>query len=315
MATSATATAAVRAAFTQLVDYAGLFPPAQLEMAPSLAEYSAARKGTLAWMLGRFIVPASRIPELLVALTPADRPVPLSAIVDAGVDPRVWLARVQGALANLASLRASEPRVRVESIEAALPPLATQRETYDASIGQFAAAVKQAGLDALPAYVEIPHDARWKQELDGALFALSRHGLRAKLRCGSVIAEAIPRPDDVATFICVAIGQHDVPMKATAGLHHPIRHLDRETGVAMHGFLNVLAAAAFARRGMAPNDVLRVISCEDPDSFRFTESGLEWEREHVHVDELQATRDRSFISYGSCSFSEPTSDLQGLGIL
>jgi hypothetical protein len=104
-------------------------------------------------------------------------------------------------------------------------------------------------------------------------------------------------------------------MKATAGLHHPIRHLDPETGATMHGFLNVLAAAAFARKGMPPSDVLGVVSCEDPHHFRFSESGLEWEREQLHVDDLQATREDSFISYGSCSFSEPTSDLQALGIL
>src|SRR5579872_4624782 len=91
MTTSATATAAARAAFTQLVDYAGLFPPAKLEMAPSLAEYVWAREGPFAWMLGRFIVPASRISELLAALQPG-APVPLSVIVDAGADPRAWLA-------------------------------------------------------------------------------------------------------------------------------------------------------------------------------------------------------------------------------
>jgi hypothetical protein len=314
MDTFAAAPAAVRAAFAQLIDYAGLFPPAQLDMAPALAEYSQARQGAFAWMLGRFIVPASRISELLAALPPGE-PLPLSVIIDAGTDPRTWLARVQETLGKLASLRTDERRVRIETLEVALPPLATQRETYDATIGQFAAALKQAHLNALPAYVEIPHDERWKHELEGALFALSRHGLRAKLRCGGALPEAFPSANDVAIFICAAIGQHNLPMKATAGLHHPIRHLDHQTGATMHGFLNVLAAAAFARKGMPPSDVLGVVSCEDPHHFRFSESGLEWEREQLHVDDLQATREDSFISYGSCSFSEPTSDLQALGIL
>ncbi|HLI98035.1 MAG TPA: hypothetical protein VKT72_18355 [Candidatus Baltobacteraceae bacterium] len=314
MTTSATATAAARAAFTQLVDYAGLFPPAKLEMAPSLAEYVWAREGPFAWMLGRFIVPASRISELLAALQPG-APVPLSVIVDAGADPRAWLARAQQTLAVLAALRESEPRVRVEALEVALPPLSARRETYDASIGQFAAARKQAGLDALSSYVEIPHDDRWKGELEGALFALSRHGLRAKLRCGGVVAEAFPSASDVAVFICAAIQQHRLPFKATAGLHHPIRHLDHESGATMHGFLNLLAAAAFALKGMPPHDVLGVVSCEDPHHFRITENGMEWEREQVSVDELRAARENGFISYGSCSFAEPTSDLQTLGIL
>ena len=314
MAPSATAAPAVRAAFTQLIDYAGLFPPAKLDMAPAVAEYAASRRGPHAWMLGRFIVPASRIPELLSAL-PAGEPFALSVILDAGTDSRQWLARVQDMLADLAALRADEQRVRVESLEIALPLLTSQRDTYDAPIGQFAAAVKQAGLGDLPAFVEIPHDHRWKGELETALFALSRHRLGTKLRCGGVSAEACPNSNDVATFIVAAIQQNHVPMKATAGLHHPIRRLDHELGVTMHGFLNILTAAAFARKGMDPGEILGIVACEDPHHFRFSEHGLQWEGEHVHVDELQAVRTQAFVSYGSCSFSEPTKDLQGLGII
>lgn len=314
MATSATTSAAVRAAFTQLIDYAGLFPPAKLDMAAALAEYAAARQGPYAWMLGRFIVPASRIAELQAALG-AGEPLPLSVIVDAGSDPQGWLSRVQQILDGLNALRGDEQRVRVEALEIPLTPLATLRDTYDAPIGQFAAALRQAGLGDLPAFVEIPRDHRWKSELESALFALARHKLGAKLRCGGVVPEAFPSANDVAIFICAAIAQNGVPMKATAGLHHPIRHLDHQLGVPMNGFLNLLTAAAFARAGMDPSNVLGIVACEDAHHFRFSEHGLEWEGEHVHVDDLRATRAQGFISYGSCSFSEPTSDLHGLGML
>lgn len=314
MATSATASAAARAAFTQFIDYAGLFPPAKLDMAAALAEYAAARQGPYAWMLGRFIVPASRIPELLDALG-AGEPVPLSVIVDAGPDPLGWLPRVQHILGGASALRGAKEHVLVESLEIALPPLATQRDTYDAPIGQFAAALEQAGLGKLPAFVEIPRDHRWTSELESALFALERHKLGAKLRCGGVVPEAFPNANDVAVFLCAAIAQHHVPMKATAGLHHPIRHLDHELGVPMHGFLNLLTAAAFARSGMDASNVLGIVACEDPHHFHFSEHGLEWEGQHVHAADLQATRAQYFISYGSCSFSEPTSDLHGMGIL
>ena len=43
------------------VDYAGLFPPAQLPLADALAEYRRALAGADAWMLGRFIVPAVQL--------------------------------------------------------------------------------------------------------------------------------------------------------------------------------------------------------------------------------------------------------------
>ena len=39
-----------------LIDYAGLFPPASLAMAPSVANYDAYLRSEWSWILGRFIV-------------------------------------------------------------------------------------------------------------------------------------------------------------------------------------------------------------------------------------------------------------------
>jgi len=58
----------MRAAFAGLVDYAGLFPPASLGMAEAVREYDRERRGADRWMLGRFIVAASRLEELGTAL-------------------------------------------------------------------------------------------------------------------------------------------------------------------------------------------------------------------------------------------------------
>lgn len=313
MSTPATVAPAVRAAFTQFIDYAGLFPPAKLDMAPALAEFAAAKDGGFAWMLGRFIVPASRIGELLEAAG-TDRPVALSVIVDAGTEPRTWLSRVQELLKHLRILDSSERAIRIEALEVALPPLQTQRETYDAAIGQFAAAVKQAQFETLPAFVELPRDARRRDEVDGALFALARHRLRAKLRCGGVVAEAFPDTQEVAAFIHAA-NEEGVPMKATAGLHHPIRHRDAEIGVMMHGFVNLLAAAVFARLGMDRPALEEIVACEDAGRFGFDDDGLSWNGRGASVEDLRATRGSNCISYGSCSFVEPVTDLQTLGLL
>jgi len=53
-----------------LIDYAGMFPPAALSMEEALENYRRYRDGKHAWMLGRFIVPAVRAAEV-----PADVPV------------------------------------------------------------------------------------------------------------------------------------------------------------------------------------------------------------------------------------------------
>jgi hypothetical protein len=293
---------AVRAAFAALIDYAGLYPPAQLPMADSVAEYIAAAAGSHAWMLGRFIVPVSRLDELLKMVK--GEPPALSVIVDAGLDPRTWLPNVQSALAQIAHVRATETRVRVEALEIALAPLQTNRETYDAAIGQFAAAAGKAALRDVPAFVELPRDSRREALLPGAMYALARHRLGGKVRCGGVTAQATPQPIEIAAFIAHAT-EENVAYKATAGLHHPIRRFNEEAGFVMHGFLNVLVASLRARRGANVEQLEAVIANGKPTGLQLDED----------AGEIEAMRRESFIAYGSCSFSEPIEDLQNLGLI
>src|SRR5438270_12148176 len=63
----------VRKLITGLIDYAGLFPPAGLDMATAVHNFERYRAGEFAWALGRFIVPASRLGEL-------PSPLPLSVL-------------------------------------------------------------------------------------------------------------------------------------------------------------------------------------------------------------------------------------------
>jgi hypothetical protein len=52
---------ALRALLANLIDYAGLFPPAALPMDAALANYERYRSGEHAWMLGRFVISAAQI--------------------------------------------------------------------------------------------------------------------------------------------------------------------------------------------------------------------------------------------------------------
>ena len=54
----------LRVLMNGLIDYAGLFPPAALDMATALRNYGAYRAGEYAWMLGRFVLPAARKGEV-----------------------------------------------------------------------------------------------------------------------------------------------------------------------------------------------------------------------------------------------------------
>ena len=91
-----------------------------------------------------------------------------------------------------------------------------------------------SGLEGLAgeAYVELPLD----EELEERVAELAERGLRAKVRCGGA---EVPSRAELGRFLRVC-RDAGVPFKATAGLHHPLATDER------HGFLNVLAACAFA---------------------------------------------------------------------
>jgi hypothetical protein len=67
-----------RALLERLFDHAALFPPASMTMPDALAEDRRARASEHAWLLGRFVVPASRLAEL------GDERRALSVVLDEG---------------------------------------------------------------------------------------------------------------------------------------------------------------------------------------------------------------------------------------
>jgi hypothetical protein len=64
MTDSTLITASAKAFLGQLIDYAGLFPPAGLPLEEAIANYGRYRTASEAWMLARFIVPVSKLSDL-----------------------------------------------------------------------------------------------------------------------------------------------------------------------------------------------------------------------------------------------------------
>jgi hypothetical protein len=92
-----------------------------------------------------------------------------------------------------------------------------------------------------------------------------------------------------------------IPFKATAGLHHPIRHDDE------HGFLNLLSAAVFG-------DEEAALAETEPHAFSLTADTLRWRNREAGAEKLATVRRRLLVSIGSCSFREPVDDLTALGV-
>ena len=304
---------AVQALFGGLIDYAGLFPPAELAMQDAAEEYATVRSGAHAWMAGRFLVPASRAFELAQVLEGATtQPYALSAVVDAGAGAAAWLSAVQARLATLADLRGQAQTVRLEMLEAAVPAPVAARDTFDPVIGQFGMAAHSAGLRDLAIYLELPRTAAWNDLLPGAMAALKRTGFGAKIRCGGVVQAAFPSSAEVAAFVLAAT-QEGVAFKATAGLHHPVRCAD-PAGFVMHGFLNLLAAVLLAQAGGTQRQLTSALDEEYPGAFTLDAQAFAYRGHRFDVDAIRRARSRGLVSYGSCSFEEPIEDLLQAGL-
>jgi hypothetical protein len=152
-------------------------------------------------------------------------------------------------------------------------------------------------------------------DVTSSLPAVAKTGAGVKLRCGGLAASDFPEAAQVARVIA-ACSDNRLPMKFTAGLHHPIRRLDRGVQTKMHGFINVFGAGILARASHLTEDkICAMLEEEDPFQFGFDEIGFGWKDHHVLLDEIIAARREFVVSFGSCSFDEPREDLREMGLL
>lgn len=308
-----------------LVDYAGLFPPAALDVAPAVAEYARHRGEPEAWMLGRFIAPAGRLPDIAVAAEPflaAGTVWPFSILVGDREDQgKARAAVVAQAKAIHRFTERLSHRVLVASLEAPIP-LGSADAMAD-FVPEFLTALAAEGLAGREIFLELPAGGDDEHLLAAMASAAEDLADRedgfsligAKLRCGGVTAEAFPDCERVARVIHRAAALA-LPIKCTAGLHHPVRHRATRPDVMMHGFLNVFGAGLLAR--VLQLDLPALIECvaeTDPKAFTLNAAGFGWREHRVAADDIQRARDNFLCGFGSCSFAEPRADLQAMAIL
>ncbi len=262
-------------------------------------------------MLARFICPASRLEELL-SWVDGEEPWRVSVLLRAPGE-RPWLSEMQDGL-DLARSFAEQAQkaARLELVEAALPAGGAGEQAP--AVRAFLQLLEGSGLGAAP-FLEVALGEGWERELPPALEALAQAGSGAKLRCGGPTSASFPSPRQVAAFIstCQGLG---VPLKATAGLHHPFRHTDPRTGFTHHGFLNVVGAAVLAH-GLQPDveELTSLVADEEAGHFALSADGFLWQDLKVDGQAIGRARRDFLISYGSCSFHEPVEDLLELGLL
>lgn len=286
---------AARTLMTGLVDYAGLFPPAGLDMLTAVRRYREYLAGEDRWALGRFVVPAARLAEFEAAFEE----------VCCGEHQPFW------SLSVLASADAARDAAAIADLARG----AMSADSVEVRVGtaQDAERFLKNWEPGIPVYAEFPC-----RDAEAMLPVLARFGARAKIRTGGIAAEAVPPMEAVADFL-LACARANVALKATAGLHHALRGAYKLTDEAesvhatMHGFANVFLAAVLARRGAEKRAVMETLAVAKAPAFVFGEESVRWLGLEAGVDEIAAVRRDFAMSYGSCSFTEPLEEARTLG--
>lgn len=270
----------------RLIDDAALFPPGNATVPDAVRLHLEGRSSDHADLVGLFLCPASRLPELiteLIKVKPA-KPVELSLVIDTGLGGVPKALSIVESRAELLALRMVE-----------MPAPTDVDEVWLERVSEF------VPEDVIRVIEPRRGAVGW---LDG-IQKVIEHGSWPKLRCGGLSAENFPSIDEVAEFLAV-INAGGASFKATAGLHNAVRHT-ADTGFTHHGFLNLLVATGRLLAGADAEDVRAALASTD---------GKALAEEAQNMTEHEALSVRGvFASYGSCSLTDPVTDLEELGLL
>jgi hypothetical protein len=299
--------ASLRSFLSGIIDYAGLFPPAGLDMPSAVRNYAEYRASADRDLLGRFIVPSSRLSEFAEA-------------------SRGMLERGPGSVPWCISVLIGDDLV--EARKAMLAFTSTHMDTSDdghalCDAVEILAVDEQQTIDAVKAFprplhqfFEIPLEKGFERMLE----IVAARRASAKVRTGGTAPDAFPSSESIVRFIA-ACNEHGLPFKATAGLHHPLcgsyplTYAADAASATMYGYVNLFLASAFIRKGIAEDDACAILEESSVDAFRFRESGVSWGGNELSRDDLRMTRSRLFLSFGSCSFREPVDEARALGLI
>ncbi len=288
-------TESLRILLAEIIDYAGLFPPSNVGMTSAVQNYANYLNSENAWMLGRFILPVSKLDEFSNEAESlfADKVWRLSVIADEN------LSETLDKIANFNKINSEKALIDMLEVK-----VTSADEIHRAS--------KIIPRD-LTTYFEFPP----LEIMTDLMIALAMTKNRAKIRTGGITKEAFPNSPEIVKFMRVCIAAN-VPFKATAGLHHPLKctkPLTYEQNApvgTMHGFLNLFLSACFLRQDLNNSFVHNLINETDASKLEFADEGVLWKEHAVLNQTIETVRTKNAISFGSCSFLEPIEDLQNL---
>jgi hypothetical protein len=302
--------ASLGALLTHSIDYAGIFPPCSLAIEPALENQARYVRDPDAWMLNNFVLPVEKFDAAANSISLFDRkhPLRISALGAKTRNADEFIGTLKIAAETIRSFSARHvDLVSIPQLEMPLP-----QDVDLKSLARIGSILKSLELQA---FWETPVDSAEK-----TIALLAEHNSSAdgcplgyKLRTGGVTADAFPTSPEIARVL-VASAKDRVPIKFTAGLHHPLRQFRDEVNTKMHGFLNVLGAAVLAaEHAWNEEQTSKMLEDENATSFSFSDDAFTWGEWKIATDKIKAQR-QMVTSFGSCSFDEPREDLRALNL-
>jgi hypothetical protein len=313
--------------FTErLIDYAGLFPPANLLLAQAFNNYIVYTQGHYNWMLSKFIITVKKLSELsgLMEEMNIKSKVPLSLISSGGENADKFLKNLKWDIEAIKEfLNKNSNSLSFDVFEIKIPQgldLANKKDNLKVLINSVNNEIEQNFGKNIQTFYELTVDNNFDYELINTIDTISefrRSGKNAgfKFRTGGMDPSVFPTSDKItaAMFTCL---EFEVPMKFTAGLHHPVRHFNEVQDIEMHGFLNVFGAGILAYCcDLVEEEVVEILESQEAYDFEFDEEGFNWHDFSLSNEKITEARKKFMVSYGSCSFDEPIDDLKMMDLL
>tara|TARA_Y100000590_G_scaffold29138_1_gene32600 strand:- start:206 stop:1132 length:927 start_codon:yes stop_codon:yes gene_type:complete len=292
--------------FSGIIDYAGFFPPAQLEYLHALANYIDYSTSEYRWILSRFISPTAKFEQLAQFLSEKsiDKDIDLVAILRPHEDIDTYISKLPDELEAMNSL---PDNVRVSFIETKLPSNILTHDISSAvnSLVEIFKAVRYHRI-----FLEFSGENYINYDVNNYVDSVG-----IKVRCGGPTLNLVPSVELLSEIIVYA-ADNKIPVKFTAGLHHPILHFDPVLGGMAHGFLNVFMASAMAYSNTANYKyIYEVLNDQDPENFIFNTDSVSYKDCTLPSELVQDIRKEYVHSFGTCSFDDPITDLTSLGII
>ncbi|MGB9696249.1 MAG: hypothetical protein ACP5P3_03410 [Ignavibacteria bacterium] len=309
----------------KIIDYAGMFPPANLELTEAFNNFKSYATGEHSWLLNRFIIPVSQLKyfaELYQQSEPKNTS--LSYLLSKIDNKREFFLTLEDELKTLQNFErlfsSFSDTPSYFELNCPREVVTENKQSLRDFVRDTTLAIANTRKAAYNVFYELPvvefEETVFKYFVEYlATENLNGYPTHLKLRAGGTVSEHFPSSDTLAKIL-ITLKEFNVGFKATAGLHHPFRYFDSKIETKVHGFLNLFCAAILTYIYPLDREALFILLEEaNRDDFVFSENNINYKDWNVDTYSIEKARKEFAFSYGSCSFTEPVDDLKKLQML